>query len=194
MKYASPQLESALNLDLAVPGTYFTGFHFQKKSNSNQHSTGDDKKSITKITRFDPTLPIIPSKQRPRKMGVISESGQMFRFLLKGNEDLRQDERVMQLFGLINNLLQNNQVTHFSTLFEHSSRVDTNSIENGKISLIDSKILCDTTFPNYWVDWMGPTMRYFKRINFPLSTKSCQSSTNSTRLIHLKKMFCIHVF
>jgi len=26
-------------------------------------------------------------------------------FLLKGHEDLRQDERVMQLFGLVNTLL-----------------------------------------------------------------------------------------
>jgi FKBP12-rapamycin complex-associated protein len=27
-------------------------------------------------------------------------------FLLKGHEDMRQDERVMQLFGLVNTLLQ----------------------------------------------------------------------------------------
>ena len=32
-------------------------------------------------------------------------------FLLKGHEDLRQDERVMQLFGLVNTLLANDSVT-----------------------------------------------------------------------------------
>ena len=32
-------------------------------------------------------------------------------FLLKGHEDLRQDERVMQLFGLVNTLLGNDSVT-----------------------------------------------------------------------------------
>ena len=32
-------------------------------------------------------------------------------FLLKGHEDLRQDERVMQLFGLINTLLTNDPDT-----------------------------------------------------------------------------------
>lgn len=32
-------------------------------------------------------------------------------FLLKGHEDLRQDERVMQLFGLVNTLLLNDPVS-----------------------------------------------------------------------------------
>ena len=32
-------------------------------------------------------------------------------FLLKGHEDLRQDERVMQLFGLVNTLLLINPET-----------------------------------------------------------------------------------
>lgn len=32
-------------------------------------------------------------------------------FLLKGHEDLRQDERVMQLFGLVNTLLLNDPDT-----------------------------------------------------------------------------------
>lgn len=48
---------------------------------------------------------------RPRKLGIISDQGKEYTFLLKGHEDLRQDERVMQLFGLINNLLQNNRAT-----------------------------------------------------------------------------------
>lgn len=34
-------------------------------------------------------------------------NGHEFVFLLKGHEDLRQDERVMQLFGLVNTLLAN---------------------------------------------------------------------------------------
>lgn len=31
--------------------------------------------------------------------------------LLQGHEDLRQDERVMQLFGLVNNMLANDRTT-----------------------------------------------------------------------------------
>lgn len=38
---------------------------------------------------------------------LTGSNGHEFVFLLKGHEDLRQDERVMQLFGLVNTLLAN---------------------------------------------------------------------------------------
>lgn len=36
---------------------------------------------------------------------ITGSNGKDYMFLLKGHEDLRQDERVMQLFGLVNTLL-----------------------------------------------------------------------------------------
>lgn len=41
----------------------------------------------------------------------IGSNGNDYMFLLKGHEDLRQDERVMQLFGLVNTLLLNDPDT-----------------------------------------------------------------------------------
>jgi hypothetical protein len=41
----------------------------------------------------------------------IGSDGHSYMFLLKGHEDLRQDERVMQLFGLVNTLLDNDPET-----------------------------------------------------------------------------------
>ena len=38
-------------------------------------------------------------------------NGKEYQFVLKGHEDLRQDERVMQLFGLVNSLLLANADT-----------------------------------------------------------------------------------
>jgi FKBP12-rapamycin complex-associated protein len=64
------------------------------------------------IDGFDPIIDIIPSKQYPRKL-VIRSYDKDFTFLLKGNEDLRGDERIMQLFKLINTLL-NHQREAFS--------------------------------------------------------------------------------
>lgn len=57
------------------------------------------------VAMVRPYLQVIQSKQRPRKLTIIGSNGCEFQFLLKGHEDLRQDERVMQLFGLVNNLL-----------------------------------------------------------------------------------------
>ena len=44
-------------------------------------------------------------------MMTAGSDGKEYQFLLKGHEDLRQDERVMQLFGLVNSLLRNNADT-----------------------------------------------------------------------------------
>jgi FKBP12-rapamycin complex-associated protein len=54
---------------------------------------------------------VISSKQRPRKLTIYGSDGAEYMFLLKGHEDLRQDERVMQLFGLVNTMLANDRTT-----------------------------------------------------------------------------------
>ena len=94
LHHVSPALTAAHNLSLAVPGTY-------KPS----------KQDIC-ITNFSPTVHVIASKQRPRRMSMYGSNGQRYQFLLKGHEDLRQDERVMQLFGLINVCLNNERITN----------------------------------------------------------------------------------
>jgi len=89
LTYCSPKLLSAKDLDLAVPGTYRSG------------------KPIVSIKSFETTFTVINSKQRPRKASINGSDGVTYAFLLKGHEDIRQDERVMQLFGLCNTLLAN---------------------------------------------------------------------------------------
>lgn len=83
----APKLLESENLDIAVPGSYRS-----------------DRK-IVKIQKFASVLPVLSSKQHPRKMQVYGSDGREYMFLLKGHEDIRQDERVMQLFGLVNTLL-----------------------------------------------------------------------------------------
>jgi FKBP12-rapamycin complex-associated protein len=87
LQYVSPRLLSARDLDLAVPGTY--------RAN----------RPVVCIASFVPSLKVIESKQRPRKLSMKGSDGVEYSFLLKGKEDLRQDERVMQMFGLVNTLL-----------------------------------------------------------------------------------------
>eukprot|EP00977_Amphora_coffeiformis_P012914 scaffold3287_cov181-Amphora_coffeaeformis.AAC.3 len=83
----SPALSRARGLELGVPGSYRVDG------------------SYVKIDKFVPNVQVITSKQRPRKITLRGSDGKDYVFLLKGHEDLRQDERVMQLFGLVNALL-----------------------------------------------------------------------------------------
>lgn len=83
----SPALSRAKSLELGVPGSYRVDG------------------SYVKIEMFNECVQVITSKQRPRKITLKGSDGKDYVFLLKGHEDLRQDERVMQLFGLVNALL-----------------------------------------------------------------------------------------
>ncbi|KAF9929593.1 phosphatidylinositol kinase- protein kinase tor1 [Linnemannia zychae] len=87
LPYVSPQLQNARDLELAIPGTYRSG------------------KPVIRISSFNHTLTILGSKHKPRRLVMKGSNGREYEFLLKGHEDLRQDERVMQLFGLVNALL-----------------------------------------------------------------------------------------
>jgi FKBP12-rapamycin complex-associated protein len=91
--YVSPSLQACRNLTLGVPGTYSV-----------------DGNAV-KIVSFKETVQVIKSKQRPRKIVILGEDGNRYAFLLKGHEDLRQDERAMQLFGLVNALLYHDRRT-----------------------------------------------------------------------------------
>jgi FKBP12-rapamycin complex-associated protein len=62
--------------------------------------------STVTISQFLNDVTVIPSKHKPRRFGIKGSDGVEYRFLLKGHEDLRQDERVMQLFDLINTLFR----------------------------------------------------------------------------------------
>lgn len=66
LNIASPKLLSARNLAIAVPGTYVSG------------------QPIVTIKSFFPTLTVITSKQRPRKLTLRGSDGKEYPYLLKG--------------------------------------------------------------------------------------------------------------
>ncbi|EME32349.1 serine/threonine-protein kinase ATR [Galdieria sulphuraria] len=128
LAHVSPKLLRASNLELAIPGTYSPSFE------SNQVS-------IVRIAGFSPTVQVINSKQRPRRLIVYGSDGREHAFLLKGHEDLRQDERVMQLFGLVNELLSQNASTNSKALMIKRFSVVPLSPNTGLIGWVPG---CDT--------------------------------------------------
>lgn len=121
--YVSPNLVSAKDLELVVPGTY------------------DPFAPIVSIQSFSSKMSVITSKQRPRKMVIRGSNGLDYQFLLKGHEDPRQDERVMQLFGLVNTLLANNAETCRRNLTIQRYSIVALSKDSGLIGWVPN---CDT--------------------------------------------------
>lgn len=123
MEHSSPKLASLSDISLAVPGTFMAD------------------QPIIKIVRVAEKMPVIASKQRPRRLAFLGSDGRWHKFLLKGHEDLRQDERVMQFFGLMNSLLMTDSETRKRHLHIQRYSVIPLSQNSGLIGWVSS---CDT--------------------------------------------------
>ena len=76
---------------LAIPGVYSV------------------KRESPTITDIGHVLKMIPSAKRPRKLRILGSDGKWYKYLLKGREDLRLDQRIMQLFSLTNSILHDDK-------------------------------------------------------------------------------------
>lgn len=57
------------------------------------------------ITAFDKQVAVLPTKTRPKRLLMLASDGSVHAFLLKGRDDLRVDERLMQFMQASNALL-----------------------------------------------------------------------------------------
>lgn len=115
----APKLGSMKNFVLAVPGTF--------KTNT----------ELVTIDFVDPLLEVIVSKQHPRIIVFHGSDGKPHRSLLKGHEDLRLDQRVMQFFQLMNLHIKNGPNTRMRDLALHTFAITPISNRSGIIQFID---------------------------------------------------------
>ncbi|EPB65195.1 phosphatidylinositol 3- and 4-kinase, partial [Ancylostoma ceylanicum] len=146
------------DLELAVPGTY------------------DPSQPVVGIASIGTHLQVISSKQRPRKMTIRGSNGREYAFLLKGHEDPRQDERVMQLFGLINTLLVNNAETCRRNLTIQRYSIVALSHNSGLIGWVPD---CDTLHS------LVRDYRDKKKVSLSLEHKVMQSLAQDTEQVTL---------
>ncbi|CAG8447289.1 28742_t:CDS:10 [Dentiscutata erythropus] len=58
------------------------------------------------IAYFDPKILVLRSLRKPKRIVIIGTDGKEYPFLVKGGEDLRLDQRVQQLFTVMNELMR----------------------------------------------------------------------------------------
>ena len=143
LEYVSPKLFNFKNSNICLPGTYKlehfnTNINIDKKDENN---LSIKKEKMIRIQKMGDTLKIFKTKQHPRKMSMIGTDEKEYMFLLKGHEDLRQDERAMQLFDLVNTIVSNNKKTYNKNLFIITYSVFPLSHNTGLIGWVEN---CDT--------------------------------------------------
>jgi hypothetical protein len=80
----SEALAAKRGFQIAVPGRYKQG---------------------RRLEMIEPAMEVIGTQQHPRIVFMNSVAGKRYKYLLKGMEDLRNDERLMQFFSLANSIL-----------------------------------------------------------------------------------------
>ena len=139
LEYISAKLSMLRNSIISLPGTYGplpSQLDIYEEDESIQNEfTGVRIKKMGKI------LKIFNTKQHPRQLSMIGTDDKEYLFLLKGHEDLHQDERAMQLFNLVNTILANNKLTSNKNLFIDTFSVFPLSHSTGIIGWVPG---CDT--------------------------------------------------
>ena len=88
LAHESPRLAACKNLFVSVPG-----------------------QSESKIAGFSPQLRVLGTKTRPKQLVMLDDRGRKHLFLLKGREELRLEEHIMQIFRLTNQYLRSDAST-----------------------------------------------------------------------------------
>ena len=102
LKRILPELADYKKFSLSIPGRY------------------NIEGKYPLLLSVDPNLPILKTQKHPRCIFMTDHDGGGWKFLLKGNEDLRLDQRIMNFFILLNNLMKNDKTT--SNMGEYLSK------------------------------------------------------------------------
>lgn len=62
----------------------------------------------SKIARFDESVLVMTSMRKPKRVRIYGTDEKEYKFLVKGGEDLRLDQRIQQLFTVMNNIISKN--------------------------------------------------------------------------------------
>ncbi|KAK8838722.1 hypothetical protein M9Y10_032761 [Tritrichomonas musculus] len=96
-RFIAPLLSEIRNVKIAVLGTY--------EPEITEITDVTARLQINTIAKFSASMDVFPSKQRPKRFAIVGSDGREFWYLLKGHEDLRLDQRVIQLFSLLNKFI-----------------------------------------------------------------------------------------
>ncbi|EFC47806.1 DNA dependent protein kinase catalytic subunit [Naegleria gruberi] len=111
---SSDVVENGGNFYIEVPGQYINNVGkaaaalmlgsvgMSSKQNNMQAPSIDEH---VRIISFDPNLLTMSSMRKPKRLKIHGSDEKDYAFLVKGGEDLRQDQRIQQLFHVMNNIL-----------------------------------------------------------------------------------------
>ncbi|KAF2069559.1 hypothetical protein CYY_009124 [Polysphondylium violaceum] len=92
------------------------------------------------IQNIQPTVYLLQTKTKPKKISIVGSDGNLYPYLLKGREDLHLDERIMQLMNVIDQLLSTNKKPTLKLLRTRHYSVTPLSQSSGLIQWVEGSV------------------------------------------------------
>jgi len=110
LEYISPILSNIGESEIGLPGYFFLNkLNKERKQliigKAKNISSFDYEDVPVFLKKMDKYLYVLSTKQCPRKISFIGTDNKEYKYLLKSHEDLRQDERIIQVFSYVNSIL-----------------------------------------------------------------------------------------
>ena len=109
LEYISPLLSNIKENQISLPGYYFLDKLYKERKQliigKTKNKAFDNEDLPVFLKKMDKYLYVLNTKQKPRKISLIGTDNKEYKYLLKSHEDLRQDERIIQVFNYTNSIL-----------------------------------------------------------------------------------------
>ncbi|OAD01888.1 hypothetical protein MUCCIDRAFT_111232 [Mucor lusitanicus CBS 277.49] len=102
------------------------------------------------IKSFDSKVAIMKSLQKPKRIKVTGSDGEVYSFLLKKEDDLRNDARTMEFFYMINHFLRKNPQSRDSDLYIRTFAIVPLGKKWGLIEWIDNLASLKSIVNGFW--------------------------------------------
>jgi len=97
-----------------------------------------NQQSLVMISSFDPILLVLSSIRRPKRLTIHGNDEKDHNFLVKGGEDLRQDQRIEQMFMMMNDILSRDPHTRKRELHLNTYKVVPMTKDVGVLEWVDN--------------------------------------------------------
>lgn len=94
-----------------------------------------------RISGFDERVKVMPSIRKPKRIVIRGHDEKEYPFLVKGGEDLRQDQRIEQLFEVMNVILSNDAACSQRNMHLRTYRVMPMTSRLGLIEWIENTLI-----------------------------------------------------
>ncbi|KAK9805272.1 hypothetical protein WJX72_010214 [[Myrmecia] bisecta] len=95
---------------------------------------------VVTVAKVDAHVGVLATKTRPKKLRLTGSDGRVYPFLLKGREDLRMDERLMQFLRVANSILRTDPASQLRALHARHFTVTPLGPRTGLIQWLDNTV------------------------------------------------------